>query len=411
MLETPQGLQLAGSLVPRGEDAQALLREITPALMDVRRTRAVSLTHGPEGANELDQRSRVIAPLIAQRQLLGYLYADLDGAFGRLRESDRDLLGMLASQAAVALDNAQWSQGLEQKVEERTSELTASNANLEQRNAELAIINSIQQGLAAELDFQAIVDLVGDKLREVFNTPDLGIRWYDEKANLLHYLYAYEHGKRLTHRTATTESGRHVRDDHAVRASLASSIPPQTMKDTGQVAVPGTDQSKSLISVPIISSDRVLGMIDIENYERENAYGESELRLLTTIAASLGTALENARLFDETQRLLKETEQRAAELAVINRIQEGHGRRARLPGDRRSGRRQAARSVPLPGTLASPGTTPRPICSAGYTHTNTACASTRRHRPRLLPAARGKRWSEHASRSFSTHAPSRTRPA
>src|SRR5207237_4289076 len=86
---------------------------------------------------------------------------------------------------------------LEQKVEERTSELTASNANLAQRNAELAIINSIQQGLAAELNFQAIVDLVGDKLREVFNTPDLGIRWYDEKANLVHYIYEYEHGKRL----------------------------------------------------------------------------------------------------------------------------------------------------------------------------------------------------------------------
>src|SRR5437773_575725 len=88
-------------------------------------------------------------------------------------------------------------------------------------------------------------------------------------------------------------------------------------------ALPGTDMSKSLIAVPIISSDRFLGMIVIENYEREHAYGESELRLLTTIAASLGTALENARLFDETQRLLKETEQRAAELAVINRIQEG----------------------------------------------------------------------------------------
>ena len=60
----------------------------------------------------------------------------------------------------------------------------------------------------------------------------------------------------------------------------------------------------------------------MENYERENAFGESELRLLTTIAASLGTALENARLFDETQRLLKETEERNAELAIINSVQE-----------------------------------------------------------------------------------------
>ena len=51
----------------------------------------------------------------------------------------------------------------------------------QERVGELQIINSIQQGLAAELDFQAIVDLVGDKLREVFGYPDLGITWLDEK--------------------------------------------------------------------------------------------------------------------------------------------------------------------------------------------------------------------------------------
>jgi hypothetical protein len=67
-----------------------------------------------------------------------------------------------------------------------------------QRTSELQIINSIQQGLGAKLDFQAIVDLVGDKLREVFDTPDLGIRWYDEKTNLVNYLYEYEHGIRQT---------------------------------------------------------------------------------------------------------------------------------------------------------------------------------------------------------------------
>jgi GAF domain-containing protein/CheY-like chemotaxis protein/tetratricopeptide (TPR) repeat protein len=323
LLETPAGLQLAGSLVPRGEDSQSLLHDITPALLAARRTRAVSLTYDPQAASELDQRSRVIAPLIAQRQLLGYLYVDIDGAFGRLRESDRDLLGMLASQAAVALDNAQWSQGLERKVEERTSELTASNANLVQRNAELAIINSIQQGLAAELDFQAIVDLVGDKLREVFDTPELGISWYDEGANRLHYLYEYEHGKRLFIEPRPPTPGGVFETLCRTRQPCVLNTAEDYARTGGVAPLPGTDLSKSMIAVPISSSDRVLGMIGIENYERENAYGESERRLLTTIAASLGTALENARLFDETQRLLRETEQRAAELAVINRIQEG----------------------------------------------------------------------------------------
>ena len=73
----------------------------------------------------------------------------------------------------------------------------------------------------------------------------------------------------------------------------------------------------------ILGGERGSVSIALENYERENAFGESEVRLLSTVAASMGVALENARLFDETQRLLKETEQRAAELAVINRIQEG----------------------------------------------------------------------------------------
>jgi len=92
-------------------------------------------------------------------------------------------------------------------VKKNLSKVTAAKANtlesssleqqLAQREAELAIINSIQQGLAAELDFQAIVDLVGDKLREVFATPNLNITWYDERVNLLHYLYVYEHSKRI----------------------------------------------------------------------------------------------------------------------------------------------------------------------------------------------------------------------
>ncbi len=87
--------------------------------------------------------------------------------------------------------------------------------------------------------------------------------------------------------------------------------------------LPGTDRSIAIVRVPIVGSDRVLGTMQLENYEREHAFGEAEIRLLTTVAASMGVALENARLFDETQRLLKETEQRAAELAIINSVQEG----------------------------------------------------------------------------------------
>ncbi len=322
VLDAPEGLTLAGSLVPRGEDAQLLLAEATSALMDVRRTRAGSLSYSPEKADALKQRSRIIAPLIAQKELLGYLYADIDGAYGRFHDADRDLLGMLASQAAVALDNAQWSQGLEQKVAQRTEELQSSNALIEQRAAELAVINSIQQGMAGAMTFQGIVDLVGDKLRDVFKTDDMGIRWYDPKTNLAYYLYEFEHGMRKDYSPMPPQPG-------GTFSKMVATRQPVILRNraeadaSGFQTLPGGDPSLSSVYAPIIGSDRVLGQIALYNYQRENAYGESDVRLLCTVGASMGVALENARLFDETQRLLKETEQRAAELAIINSVQEG----------------------------------------------------------------------------------------
>src|SRR5207302_8672372 len=81
--------------------------------------------------------------------------------------------------------------------------------------------------------------------------------------------------------------------------------------------------AESWIGVPLISGNKVKGVIKLENYEREHAYSESDVLLLQTLANSISVALENARLFNETNRLLKETEQRTAELAVINSVQEG----------------------------------------------------------------------------------------
>jgi GAF domain-containing protein len=77
------------------------------------------------------------------------------------------------------------------------------------------------------------------------------------------------------------------------------------------------------VLVPLIASGEVTGVISLQNLDQENAFPDSDVNLLTTLANSMSVALENARLFDETNRLLKETEQRTAELAVINSVQEG----------------------------------------------------------------------------------------
>ena len=253
--------------------------------------------------------STINVPIISGNRGLGTIRLtnfEREQAYG---EAEIRLLTTIAASLATALENA--------RLFDETQRLLKET---EQRNAELAVINRIQQGMAAKLEFQAIIDLVGDKLREVFGTGDMAIRWHDEKTNLGHYLYAYEHGERLKIPPIAPTPG-------GLFETMRRTQQPVVLNTAGDYArmpggtIPGTDSSKSMIAVPIIGGDRVLGNITIENYERENAFGDAEVRLLGTVASSMGVALENARLFDETQRLLKETEQRAAELAVINSVQ------------------------------------------------------------------------------------------
>ncbi len=194
-------------------------------------------------------------------------------------------------------------------------------AALEQREAELAVIDSIQQGLASKLDFQGIVDLVGDKVREVFHTGEIGIRWYDDKADLIHYLYEYEHGVRLNIPPTAHPASKTWQLLKTGQPVVINENAKQRFVELGMQLIPGTDLSKSMVNVPMMASGRVIGSIIIEDYEREHAFTDGDVRLLQTVAASMGTALENARLFDETERLLKETEQRNAELAIINCVQ------------------------------------------------------------------------------------------
>ena len=346
VLETPQGRALAGASVPRGEQAEATLRRVAPWLDEAHQKRSVILRHDPRGTGDFGRRSRIVAPLVARREVLGCLYADVDEAFGPFHDGDRDLVGMLAAQAAVALDNARWAEGLEREVAQRTAEARSAQAQAEQRAGELALINSIQQGIASKLDFQGIVDLVGDRLGAVFGSEDLSIRWWDDQADTWWPVYAIEHGIRLDKRPP-----RPVPRDEPAWPLLHEGIGVRLGTRAEQLAAgmkgaaPGTDWCLAIMAAPIRSAQRVLGAIVIENHEREHAFGEADLRVLATIGATLGTALENALLFDETQRLLKETEERNAELAVINSIQQGVAGSLDFQGDRGPRRGQAARGL------------------------------------------------------------------
>src|SRR2546421_9134569 len=64
---------------------------------------------------------------------------------------------------------------------------------------------------------------------------------------------------------------------------------------------------KSSVFVPMVAGDQARGIIKLYDVEREHAFSDSDVRLLQTVASSMSVALQNARLFDETQRRTRET--------------------------------------------------------------------------------------------------------
>ena len=310
---------IAASKLPAGEDAATLLQAVSPWLDEARATRGSRLRHGPEGAAAVDRRSCLVAPLLAPQGPLGCLYADVEGPHGHFEDTERGLLATLAAQGATALTNLAFAGALEAQVAERTEEARKAHANAKQRAGELAVINSIQQGMAGSLDFQGVVDLVGDTLREVFKTGDLGIHWADEAAHEIRFPYQYVHGRRVF-----PPPVRHFDPKHPLLVEVAAGRAvvmntPAAAKAWGLYRRPGVDYPLSTVQIPVMAGDRTLGSIVLDNHERENAFGEAEVRLLSTIAASMGVALENARLHAETREALQQQTATAEVLQVISK--------------------------------------------------------------------------------------------
>ena len=181
-------------------------------------------------------------------------------------------------------------------LRQRNAELEAREAEYQRAQAELSVINSVQRALATESDMQVIYDLVGDQIREIFDAQVVTIATFDHDAELEHFRYLIEKGKRYYPESRPLEGIRR----HIIRTRqlvLINENVEQAAAKYGMRVIPGTETPQSLLFMPLVVGETVMGYVSLQNVDRERAFSDSDVRLLTTLANSMSVALENARLF------------------------------------------------------------------------------------------------------------------
>jgi signal transduction histidine kinase/CheY-like chemotaxis protein len=254
----------------------------------------------------------VMVPLLAGGGLVGSITIpdyEREDAFTDL---PINMLETIASNMGTAIQNV--------RLFDETQRLLKET---EQRATELQIINNIGQTLTEGLDLQSTLERVGDRLRDVLKPERIGITVFDEKVEHIFAHYGYRNGRRDTGETLSLSQIR-ASMRLSARGGGRSWVVNRNAEKSWRIfgGVNEDEIPKSFAKLPLHAGGKVVGGITLGNYTKEDAFTDISIGMLETIASNIGTAIHNVRLFDETQRLLKETEQRATELQIINNIEQ-----------------------------------------------------------------------------------------
>ena len=236
-----------------------------------------------DGSMSQAPESLIYLPLMGQGQVLGVITIQ---SFRKNAYTDYhlNLLQNLAAYTSIALDNANAYRQLNEQERE-----------IRQRAAELVTIDTISRALASELELATLIPLVGEQVRQIFGAQIAYVALYDEPTRTIHFPYGYGDefpsrplGVGMTSRIIQTGEPLLINENIDSRAAQLN------IQRSGAAA-------KSYVGVPIPVGGRVIGVLSVQSTEEEGRFTDADLRLLTTIAANIGVAIHNARLFEEAR--------------------------------------------------------------------------------------------------------------
>ncbi len=212
------------------------------------------------------------------------------------------------------------------QIIELTRDITESKEQenrIIEANRYLLALNAIAATVSETLNLDIILNSALDKTLELIKTQVGGIVLLDEKSRTLSYHVYRGLSEQFVKGIAGLTLGQGIAGMAAEQGETI--VVDDISKDprVNRQLLVAEEELKAFVSVPLMSKERVVGMLNIASRE-PRLFSQQEVHLLTAIGHELGIAIENTRLYQELQ--LKE-EVRTELLRRIISAQEDERRR------------------------------------------------------------------------------------
>ena len=240
-----------------------------------------------------DVRSELAVPLIVKNKLIGVI--DLESPQpDHFTEEHKRLLTLIASRMAVGIENA--------RLYTRTTRQART----------LLLLNEIARELTSILNLDELLKRIAELLSRLIDYQMFSILLVDATGEKLQHRFSlrFQENIHLKHDIPIGEGvvGYAVQHKEVVLVS-------DVTKDSRYILL--NPETRSELAAPLIYKDKVIGVLDLE-HTRRGFFTDDHKVTITTLAAQVAIAIENARLYEQIERQEKRLER---DLALARELQ------------------------------------------------------------------------------------------
>ncbi len=236
-------------------------------------------------------QSLLILPFTSGSHLRALIFVHQNTSV-RFSLAEIELARTLTNQASIALESARLYQ---------TTLLTADR---------FSTLNKASYQVGANLNPEQIYVAVHNAAKRLMPVESFVISLFDEITNDIEGVYLVDDDKRAPITRIPLDQGLSGRVISSGESLLLHGA--ETVDNMGGVTYGRPATPLSILAVPMVLGGKTVGMLSAQSYE-PNVYTEDDLQILSTLANQAIVAIQNGRLFNETQRLAEQLEQRVIE--------------------------------------------------------------------------------------------------